>query len=355
MAAKTDVSILQEVLVMWRRPPPNYEIVSQEDGTHINRFIYQVQCNGYIAVGEPGLSKQVAKRNAATAMLAMISQNEPKLWNSYKINQERRRVNQLPKIEKLNISSNNNVGKLSTGTEQENLLCNFKTGLDADNINFIKELNEYCQRKNLCKPVYSDDDEMENIPNKIFWIKCSLNKYVTKGSGVSKKEAKHVAAKKMYKTITDPNSSKVSEKEINILEMTKISSEKAFKQYNDLNLQSKKSFVIEEKRHIELSDWYKEIKNMFQCNKNDKPFEPLGEYLIEDDSSLNFEDLLKAMNIEYTIETLANREEKMMPYICTVSSHTYPRIVEMGVGKTEHQAKAMAVSAFIDTIMMFLN
>lgn len=68
---KTPVSILQEMMVK-KQTVPNYELIHNGGGTHINVFTYQVSCDGLTATGT-GRSKKDAKHEAAQAMLKAIA------------------------------------------------------------------------------------------------------------------------------------------------------------------------------------------------------------------------------------------------------------------------------------------
>lgn len=69
--SKTPVSILQEMMVKMQMIP-NYELIHDGGGTHMNTFTYRVTCEGLIATGT-GRSKKDAKHEAAKAMLEKIA------------------------------------------------------------------------------------------------------------------------------------------------------------------------------------------------------------------------------------------------------------------------------------------
>lgn len=68
---KTPVSILQEMMVK-QGMIPDYELIHDGGGRHVNTFTYQVTCDGLRAIGI-GRCKKDAKHEAAKAMLAEIA------------------------------------------------------------------------------------------------------------------------------------------------------------------------------------------------------------------------------------------------------------------------------------------
>lgn len=68
---KTPVSILQEMMVK-QGMIPDYELIHDGGGRHVNTFTYQVSCDGLCATGS-GRCKKDAKHEAAKAMLAEIA------------------------------------------------------------------------------------------------------------------------------------------------------------------------------------------------------------------------------------------------------------------------------------------
>lgn len=76
---KTPVSILQEMMVK-QGMTPDYELIYDGGGSHVNTFTYQVTCDGLKATGT-GRCKKDAKHEAAKAMLTEIAahRNYPQL------------------------------------------------------------------------------------------------------------------------------------------------------------------------------------------------------------------------------------------------------------------------------------
>lgn len=76
---KTPVSILQEMMVK-QGMIPDYELIHDGGGRHLNTFTYQVTCDGLTAIGT-GRCKKDAKHEAAKAMLTEIAahKNYPQL------------------------------------------------------------------------------------------------------------------------------------------------------------------------------------------------------------------------------------------------------------------------------------
>lgn len=61
-------------------------------------------------------------------------------------------------------------------------------------INYIGKLNEFCASNKLAQPLYTDGDTNYNQQ---FNIVCILQNFKEEGLGLTKKEAKQDAAKKM--------------------------------------------------------------------------------------------------------------------------------------------------------------
>lgn len=76
---KTPVSILQEMMVK-NGTTPNYELIHDGGGTHVNTFTYRVTCDTLVATGT-GRCKKDAKHEAAKSMLEAIAvhRNYPQL------------------------------------------------------------------------------------------------------------------------------------------------------------------------------------------------------------------------------------------------------------------------------------
>jgi len=77
--SKTPVSILQEMMVK-QGMIPDYELIHDGGGRHVNTFTYRVTCDGLSATGT-GRCKKDAKHEAAKAMLTEIAahRNYPQL------------------------------------------------------------------------------------------------------------------------------------------------------------------------------------------------------------------------------------------------------------------------------------
>lgn len=77
--SKTPVSILQEMMVK-QGMIPDYELIHDGGGRHVNTFTYRVECDGLSATGT-GRCKKDAKHEAAKAMLTEIAahRNYPQL------------------------------------------------------------------------------------------------------------------------------------------------------------------------------------------------------------------------------------------------------------------------------------
>lgn len=69
--AKTPAMVLQELCIKKHFAPPTYEIVNAINGTHTNRFDYQVTAWNIVGIGT-GSSKQISKHEAALDALSQL-------------------------------------------------------------------------------------------------------------------------------------------------------------------------------------------------------------------------------------------------------------------------------------------
>lgn len=160
MNSKLPVTILQELSVAQRWAPPEYTLLDEKKGTsNTYEFRYQVNVNGQQAVGV-GKSKKEAKHNAASALLNKL----PK-----RANDDPLQCDVAPKRVKIH--------------------------------NYTSDLCSTCIKNKLPPPTFTQVAETGPAHCKEFTCECRVTSITTSGTGSSKKEAQHSAAKEMIDRI----------------------------------------------------------------------------------------------------------------------------------------------------------
>lgn len=175
---KTPVSILQEMMVK-KQIVPDYELVHDGGGTHINTFTYKVTCDGLSANGT-GRSKKDAKHEAAKAMLEAIAVDKG-----------------YPQLTATPTQSPVRTPLPPTIPESEKLPPNVPF------VNAIGVLQDVCVENKLNEPEYVLISDIGPPHAKIFTIQCIVATFKEVGVAKTKKQAKQDAAKKMLHKITD--------------------------------------------------------------------------------------------------------------------------------------------------------
>lgn len=163
LSMKTPVSVLQELLSR-RGITPKYELVQIEGVVHESIFRYRVFLSSDFVATGTGRSKKDAKHSAAKNLLDLL------------------------------------VGKQ---TQEQACECTEVTNPVDDNLmdNPIGRLQEACMQRRWPPPFYTTEHE-EGLPHeRQFTIACHVLEFQEFGTGNSKKLAKRIAARKMWKVL----------------------------------------------------------------------------------------------------------------------------------------------------------
>ncbi|XP_063990525.1 interferon-inducible double-stranded RNA-dependent protein kinase activator A homolog B-like isoform X2 [Diachasmimorpha longicaudata] len=175
---KTPTSVLQEMMVK-KGVVPNYELIHDGGGSHENTFTYKVMCDGLFAEGT-GRCKKDAKHTAAANMLDTIVKHQGLL--------------SLPASPaKFPVRSPPLRPKPESYIQDPN----------GPFVNAIGALRDLCADNKLEEPVYNTVSDVGPPHARIFTIQCAVASFREEGISTTKKQAKHLAAKKMLQRITE--------------------------------------------------------------------------------------------------------------------------------------------------------
>nr|XP_031839002.1 RISC-loading complex subunit TARBP2-like isoform X2 [Nomia melanderi] len=336
---KTPVSVLQEMMVK-NQSVPNYELIHDGGGTHMNTFTYQVTCDGLIAVGT-GRSKKDAKHEAAKAMIEAIT--------------AQRGYPQLP--------ASPSQSPLRTPLppvipETERLPPNVPF------VNAVGALKEVCDENNLQEPEYVQISDVGPPHAKIFTFECLVANFKETGIARTKKQAKQEAAKKMLHKIIDliddvkdtdfyQMDSKDNEDEDDSSAMAK-------SLYPTLSrLPSTKKVNL----GLKLSEYHIQLKKTFNVNVCNDLIEKLKSLIPHDHSNvskefveqleLSLKNVLSTVEIEVTLMDLDCT--KTNSYCKLIKFNTSPETVQIATGQTEEQATFSVLLNSINFLICLLQ
>ncbi|KAL1514180.1 hypothetical protein ABEB36_003478 [Hypothenemus hampei] len=169
---KTPVMVLQEFTVSRSLPPPDYHIIFQQSGTHLNRFDFVVSVAGIQARGT-GSSKQIGKHQAALNALRILQ--EMGLYNP----------------------SENPVAAFKS----EMTINDNDNGTVPISLNCIMELTALCMENKLPAQEFIEISSVGPPHNKEFTYECKVASVTTQAKSSTKKMAKQLAAKEMLNRI----------------------------------------------------------------------------------------------------------------------------------------------------------
>ncbi|XP_003427268.1 uncharacterized protein LOC100678018 [Nasonia vitripennis] len=197
---KNPVSFLQEYTMQRMKVIPEYTIISQTTGTHINSFNMRVSFNGCSADGV-GSSKKEAKLNAAMKMINMLNIQQPRSSFSSQIhNKSSSSISSIVNI--ASNSSNNNNNNNNNNSSPLKLLSSPSQSPVSPGINYVGKLQEFAALQiNGFLPEYKLTGESGPPHNPEFTFVCKYQGKSVEAKGSSKKEAKALAAQRMYETV----------------------------------------------------------------------------------------------------------------------------------------------------------
>ncbi|XP_029164953.1 RISC-loading complex subunit TARBP2-like [Nylanderia fulva] len=344
--SKTPVSILQEMMVK-QNMIPDYELIHDGGGRHVNTFTYRVMCDGFTAIGT-GRCKKEAKHEAATAMLTEIA--------------KQRNYPQLP-------AASTPTGSPSRSPFHVTPLPP-KIPANAPFVNAIGELQDLCAENNLQEPIYNLIKDSGPPHARVFTITCTVSSFVEEGVAPTKKMAKHDAAGKMVKRIKalvdQLNSIEDEEGSLDstlATNKTEIMNRNAKERYYSLNKSIKKMNL-----GIKLSEYHTKWKDSLEMDKRKKALEELHSYLNEI-LSLDEEDadkftiiinkkLSKLETILSDINVTVNTKEipaDKSYFLKIIELNTCPHLSQIGIGKTEQEADWNALTKMVEFLILLLS
>jgi len=174
---KTPISVLQEYCQK-EGQPLKWDLTKCDGEPHLPHFVYKCTVGKISGIGE-GKAKKVAKQKAAEAVIKAISMDE----KSFKIKgDDYQQVNPYEQPQKTNM---------------------LQVIEDLDGMNFVGALQEMASAKGLKFPEYTSIKDSGPSHYKLFHIMCTFQGMKQNGTGLKKKSAKKMAAKRMYDLISN--------------------------------------------------------------------------------------------------------------------------------------------------------
>ncbi|XP_076748609.1 RISC-loading complex subunit TARBP2 isoform X2 [Xylocopa sonorina] len=310
---------------------PNYELIHDGGGTHINSFTYRVSCDGLCADGT-GRSKKDAKHEAAKAMLEAIAAHRgyPQLPASPAQSPIRTPLPPtIPEVERIPPS--------------------------VPFVNAVGALQDLCTENNLNQPEYEQISAVGPAHAKIFTIHCKVATFVEAGVARTKKQAKQYAAKKMLDKLSDlvPDLSDTKQTE-------KTSSEIAKARYPVLSrLSSSKKINL----GIKVKGYHNQLKDSVEEEIRKEVIEKLESLTSNNDTCITEEfvenlitklkDIIAILSLEISILDLNSSNPAV--YVAAMRINSSPAIVQVANGDTKLKAVYNTILKIINTVLFFLK
>ncbi|CAK9810237.1 Interferon-inducible double-stranded RNA-dependent protein kinase activator A [Anthophora quadrimaculata] len=320
--SKTPISILQEMMIQ-KKIIPNYELIHDGGGTHMNTFTYKVTCGDFTATGT-GRSKKDAKHEAANAVLKIIV--------------EHRGYPQLPASE-----SPVRTPLPPPVPEVQRIPP------DVPFVNAVGVLHTLCLQNNLEEPKYILISDVGPPHAKVFTIQCGVATFQEVGIARTKKQAKQEAAKKLLDKLTDivpDTNEQISE--------DKSDGTSFFKDVKPL--------IKKYKLGIKISEYHTELQNNIDIEVKNDLITKLESLLSEShntsvemvqDIHSRLENILSTIGLDMLIENLEvvfpNKYAVAAKLICT------PNITEIAIGNTKTEATFYVLLKAIRHLLVVLK
>lgn len=350
--SKTPVSILQEMMVK-KCMVPNYELIFNGGGSHLNTFTYQVSCNGLKANGT-GRCKKDAKHEAAKAMLETIA-----------------KVNSYPQLPASPAQSPVHTPPpaeipVAAKTPGNEPFINAIGALQVKSLRFqsLKSIlncflfffciqQEICADNNLQEPRYESVSDIGPPHDRVFTIHCIVSTFKEEGVAKTKKQAKHEAAKKMLDRITDVVAGKMQDLGIYVKREAVMhdleTNEIAKTRYPDL---TKLPVIKKPNLGVTISEYHKKIKDTVEEDVRIDVIKKLNNLIndakLKSNSDATYEtlcskfrELLTPLNIgleEICLSTISGSGS-----IIGISLDTSPALIEMSYAEDKNNARIAAI------------
>lgn len=329
---KTPVSILHEIMAK-NLATPNYELIHDGGGTHINTFTYRVTCEGLTATGV-GRSKKDAKHEAAKAMLEAIAAHRGYLQLPASPAQSSVRTPLPPTIPEVK-----------------------RTPPDVPFINAVGALQDLCIENNLQEPKYKQINEVGPPHAKIFSIQCTVTTFKETGIARTKKQAKQEAAKKMLDKINELTTG------LNIGTIKELNERKDYSQIAKARYPALSRLPISRKINlgVKISEYHLQFKNLFDTEMQKEITEKLTSIIPQNENHISEEfvdlldklrDVLAIAGLDIVTSVFPSITEK---FVATMRIDTSPSIVEFAIGDTKKDAQMYTLTKLIKTLILLLN
>ncbi|XP_043277006.1 RISC-loading complex subunit TARBP2-like [Venturia canescens] len=347
MNVKTNVSILQEMMVK-KGTQPNYDLIHDGGGTHINTFTYRVTCDGLMATGT-GRCKKDAKHTAAKNMLETIA--------------AARSLPQLPATP---------VDSPVRTPLPEKLPASPKISPNEPFLNAIGELKDLCAENELQDPEYNMISDVGPPHARIFTYQCVVSTFKEEGRAMTKKQAKHEASRKMLERLKDVVSD-LTDKESVYASLKKDQKEVDL---NASNLLAKSIYPELTKTHpkkpnlgVKVAEFHSKLKKSFNEESVPKRSEVVSnlESLVQyaqdneekcysdylDSIQSKLAEFLNLLNMElcYVLEGCDNEVNKIL----FLKVNSIPDIVEIEVGEDIVAMKINAIKKVLKSFQLLLE
>jgi len=346
--SKTPVSILQEMMVK-QGMIPDYELIHDGGGRHVNTFTYRVTCDGLSANGT-GRCKKDAKHEAAKAMLTEIAAH--------------RNYPQLPAASTPATSPSRSPFHTAAPLPA-------KTPANVPFFNAVGELQELCVDNSLQEPEYILIRDVGPPHARIFTIRCKVSSFEEDGTATTKKQAKHDAAKRMVEKIralmtnsNDYHKEKDKDDSSNLsittidTELMNKNAEEYYRTYSKVTRKINLGIKLAE-YHVHWKDSLEEEKRdkILEQLKHVFPDEFFNEEFIIDGSVMEkltkLETMLSEVDVTINIKDIPTDNDCMI--MKAVELNTCPLLVQIGMGRDNVEATWRALVQIIKSIKLLLS
>ncbi|XP_068988366.1 protein Loquacious-like [Bombus flavifrons] len=330
---KTPVSMLHEIMAK-NLVTPNYELIHDGGGTHINTFTYRVTCEGLTATGV-GRSKKDAKHEAAKAMIEAIAAHRGYLQLPASPAQSSVRTPLPPTIPELK-----------------------RTPPDEPFINAVGALQDLCIENNLQEPKYNQINEVGPPHAKIFSIQCTVATFKEIGIARTKKQAKQEAAKRMLDKLNELTNG------LNAGTNKELDEKKDYSQIAKARYPALSRLPTSRKINlgVKISEYHIQFKNLFDIEMQKELSEKLTSIIPRNENYISEEfvedllnklqDVLAIIGLDITTSVFPSIMEKI---VVTMRIDTSPSIVEFAIGNTKAEAEMHTITKLIKTMMLLLK
>ncbi|XP_071856017.1 protein Loquacious [Bombus fervidus] len=330
---KTPVSILHEIMAK-NLATPNYELIHDGGGTHINTFTYRVSCEGLTATGV-GRSKKDAKHEAAKAMLEAIVAHRGYLQLPASPAQSSVRTPLPPTIPEVK-----------------------RTPPDEPFINAVGALQDLCIENNLQEPKYNQINEVGPPHAKIFSIQCTVTTFKETGIARTKKQAKQEAAKKMLDKINELTSG------LNTGTNKESDERKDYSQIAKARYPALSRLPTSRKINlgVKISEYHIQFKNLFDTEMQKELTSKLASIIPQNENHISedivedlldkFREILAITGLDITTSVFPSVTDM---FVVTMRIDMSPSIVEFAIGDTKAAAQMYTLTKLIKTLILLLK